>query len=110
MWTQFWDMHSGGGCKEEWSQIYIEASEPEARIIFYNKFGHNPSRVSCTCCGEDYDVSESPSLEEATAFDRRGASLAEYEAESRTLIIRAGDINLGWRSGEVPEQGCVWYD
>lgn len=37
MWTEFWDMHSGGGQKEKWAKIYIEAPEEEARVIFYNR-------------------------------------------------------------------------
>jgi len=64
------DMHSGGGQKEEWPFIIIEAPEDEARVIFYNRFGHNPERVTCTCCGEDYSISEEDSLEQATAYDR----------------------------------------
>ncbi len=73
MWTQFWDMHSGGGQKEDWGKICIEAPEAEARIIFFNRFGHNPDRVTCTCCGPDYSVSEEETLEELTAFHRNCA-------------------------------------
>ena len=48
-WTLFWDMASGGDTKEEpYENIYIEAPEEEAKVIFYNRFGHNPERVSCT--------------------------------------------------------------
>ena len=61
-WTQFWDMHSGGSLKEQWQYIYIEAPEDEARVIFYNRFDHSPDRVTCTCCGEDYSVSEDADL------------------------------------------------
>ena len=76
MWTRFMDMHSGGGLKESpYQYIYIEAPEDEAKIIFQNKFGHNPERVSCTCCGEDYSISESPSLAQATGFERNCRSL-----------------------------------
>jgi hypothetical protein len=65
------DMHSGGGMKEKpYEHIYIEASEDAAKVIFYNRFGHNPERVSCTCCGEDYSISEEDSLEQASAYDR----------------------------------------
>ena len=46
MWTHFWDMSSGGGRKENWKHIYIEAAESEAIVIFYNRFGHNPNRVT----------------------------------------------------------------
>lgn len=70
MWTQFWDMHSGGGQKESFSQCFIEAPEDEAKSVFYVRFGHNPERVSCTCCGSDYSISESKSLEQASGFHR----------------------------------------
>ena len=71
VWTRFMDMHSGGGAKEApYEYIYIEAPESEAKTIFYNRFGHNPERVSCACCGEDYSISEEESLEQATAFER----------------------------------------
>lgn len=70
-WTQFWDMNSGGGLKEgPYSEIYIEAPEDEAVRIFYNRFGHNPNRVTCTCCGNDYSINESETLEQATAYQR----------------------------------------
>lgn len=65
------DMHSGGGCKEApYEKIYIEAPEEEAKIIFYNRFGHNPERVTCTCCGDDYSIGEHDSLSIATGYDR----------------------------------------
>lgn len=70
MWTRFMDMHSGGEQKEKWAYIIIEAPIEEAKVIFYNRFGHNPERVTCTCCGEDYSISEEESLEQITAFDR----------------------------------------
>jgi len=70
MWTRFMDMHSGGGQKEKFAYIYIEAPRQEAEVIFQNRFGHNPNRVTCTCCGEDYSISEHETLEEATGYDR----------------------------------------
>lgn len=71
MFTQFWDMHSGGGTKEEpYDMIFIEAPLEEAKIIFYNRFGHNPERVTCTCCGEDYSIDEYITLKRATAYHR----------------------------------------
>lgn len=70
-WTLFMDMHSGGGLKEKnYALIYIEAPIDEACVIFYNRFGHNPYRVTCTCCGEDYSVDEYQTIEAATAYDR----------------------------------------
>lgn len=69
-WTRFVDMNSGGGQKEKFSELYIQASEQEARIVFYNRFGHNPDRITCTCCGKDYSVSEEKDLIQATAYHR----------------------------------------
>ena len=83
MWTQFWDMHSGGRTKEgDYEKIYIEAPEAEAEIIFYNRFGHSPHRVSCTCCGSDYSVSESVSLEDATGY-HRGCATAYFDKDGK---------------------------
>jgi hypothetical protein len=71
MWTRFMDMHSGGGCKEPpYEYIYIEAPQAEAELVFYNRFGHNPNRVSCTCCGDDYTITEDESLANITGYDR----------------------------------------
>ncbi len=70
MWTHFMDMHSGGGQKLEWAHIYIEAPEKEAKLIFQNAFGRNPERVTCTCCGEDYSVTEAVSLAQASGYER----------------------------------------
>ncbi len=112
-WTQFWDMHSGGGCKEKWEVIYINAPEKEAKIIFYSRFGHNPTRVTCTCCGEDYSIYEVDDLAQATGY-KRGCSyvagkyvevpdtrynknkklipLEEYLKDEKVLVIYDKDI------------------
>lgn len=79
-WTQFWDMSSGGSQKEPYHFIYIEAPAEEAEIIFYNRFGHSPSRVTCTCCGADYSVSQSATLAEATAY-HRGCKSITYQVD-----------------------------
>jgi len=91
-WTSFHDMHSGGGQKLDWARIFIEAPEDEAVRIFYSRFGRNPHRVTCTCCGEDYSVYEEATLERATAFPRncewRGENYVE-EQKQQTMDIRA---------------------
>ena len=74
MWTRFMDMHSGGGSKEPYEYIYIEAAEDEAKVIFYNRFGHNPERVTCTCCGDDYSISSEEDFAQLTGYDRGCAS------------------------------------
>jgi len=140
MWTQFMDMHSGGGQKEKWEYIYIEAPEEEAKVIFYNRFGHNPERVTCTCCGEDYSIREAKDLSRITAYERGCAydsdnkeyiespddeygfhkyvTLEEYIStegdegifSDTRLFIYAKDIKPEERVGGVPEQGYVWVD
>jgi hypothetical protein len=134
MWTRFMDMHSGGGAKEGWEYIYIEAPEEEACVIFYNRFGHNPHRVTCTCCGADYSVYEHSTLKDATGYDRNCAtvktkegwkyieepntqwgktkltSLEDHVADPSVLVIYAADIKPEEREGYLPQQGYVWQD
>ena len=97
-WTRFMDMASGGSQKEPpYEYILIEAEEKEAQIIFYNRLGHNPNRVTCTCCGEDYSISENESLEQITAYDRNcayvyyeidGTEVPKKEALEKSLSFR----------------------
>lgn len=135
VWTHFWDMHSGGGSKEKWEHIYIEAPIDEAKVIFYNRFGHNPERVSCTCCGSDYAIDEVATLAQATGYQRGCAAskrtgkyleraprpgessgtssdgyepMAKYILRKDVKVIFAKDIKKSERVGEVPEQGFVW--
>lgn len=120
MWTQFWDMHSGGGQKQEWSKIYIEAPEEEAKSIFYARFGDNPERVSCTCCGEDYSITEGESLELLTGFHRNlrhvsplhrddwfNVSLEErVEANRASRYLEPGEeVPDGWFFDKVYQRG-----
>ena len=70
MWVRFWDMHSGGSRKLSHDLIFIEAPETEAKSVFFSRFGRNPERVTCTCCGPDYSVDKYTTLKQATAFDR----------------------------------------
>lgn len=105
MWTEFMDMHSGGGQKEKFAYCFIEAPEDEAKIIFYNRFGHNPERVTCTCCGEDYSISEYKTLEQATAYERnceygyffvdtgeRAGGKAEYDRDKDAWCVRGKPV------------------
>jgi hypothetical protein len=132
MWISFMDMHSGGGQKEKWQYIYIEAPEKEAELIFYNRFGHNPNRVTCTCCGSDYSISEYKTLEEATGYNRGCAwdnkkkryiekqnkqdsfhkytTLLSYKKRKDVHVIYKKDIKPKEKKGEIPVQGYVWQD
>jgi len=97
------DMHSGGGTKEAWEYIYIEAPEEEAKLIFYNMFGHSPERVSCTCCGEDYSISDYPSLKGASAYDRNCRAIETKRGDDPILKAREGGCYL--EENEVPPDG-----
>lgn len=129
MWTEFHDMASGGHEKTRWNIVYIEAPEEEAMIIFYNRFGHNPKRVTCTCCGPDYRIEKDESLEKLTASQRthyeektptdfpglvavreveKYQTLDEFEKRDDVLIIRKEEIKDEERRGYVPLQGYVW--
>ncbi len=99
--THFWDMHSGGSAKEPWEHILIEANEAEARVIFYNRFGHNPDRVTCTCCGSDYSVYE-------LKYSEIKPFLKKYGKGDKFLIIAKDEIKPSERSGEVSMQGYIW--
>jgi len=127
-WTQFWDMHSGGGQKLDWAKIYIEAPEQEAVSVFYSRFRRNPNRVTCTCCGPDYSITESETLEEATEYHRtfdygprKGTVLTIEEYLSQggkeglvspretALAIYAKDITPEERQAHVPDEGYLWH-
>ena len=105
-WTQFMDMSSGGGRKEPpYNYIYIEANKDEAITIFYNRFGHNPYRVSCTCCGKDYSINEETDLKQATGFERgcsyggppRGADGLYTERNEQGRYMEKGEpVPEGW--------------
>lgn len=131
MWTRFMDMHSGGRQKLSHDYILIEAPQAEAEVIFQNRFGRNPNRVTCTCCGNDYSIDESESLEKATAHDRHCAwvgegyveradpkrayagayqTVDEYIASGVALLIRANEIKPEERSGTLRTEGYVWAD
>lgn len=108
MWTQFMDMHSGGGTKiKPYEYIYIEAPENEARVIFYNRFGRNPDQVTCTCCGSDYSLSEDEDLTQLTGYNRNCLwasfnSKGEEVSESRAWVPGKG-LQKGYTQRYVEE-------
>jgi len=133
VWTQFMDMHSGGGQKLDWAYIYIEAAKEEAKVIFYHRFGRNPEKVTCTCYGGDYSINEGEDVAQLTAYQRNCAyddendryieeqnkrygktspwiSLAEYMNDKETLFIHASEIKPEEKTGKIPRQGFVWVD
>lgn len=126
MWTVFWDMHSGGSQKLSWAKIYIEAHQPEAISVFYARFDRSPSKVTCTCCGEDYSIDSTRGTfafvsgyhrgcaydNEAKKYVERGVykSVGEYLKSKDVLVIRKHEIGRRDRGRTVPTQGYVWQD
>lgn len=127
VWTHFWDMHSGGEQKLDWPHIFIEAPEYEATRAFYALFERNPNRVTCTCCGPDYLIGESATLEQATGFQRgcayeggnyverrSGDSWHEYQtldkfaARPDVKIVRAAEVKMLGDLEDPPEGEYVW--
>lgn len=100
MWTRFYDMCSGGNRKEQFDNCYIEAAIEEAKVIFFNRFGHNPNRVTCTCCGEDYSINEDADLAQATAYER-GCKWAYFKGENQV------PESEGWIRGKGLADGVV---
>lgn len=109
MWTHFWDMHSGGGNKEgSYENIFIELPEAAAKDFFINRFGHDPDDTYCECCGPNYSVDESETLEEATSYHRdttryseekkEPLTVAEYGNRPDVLYITVEDVNKFWTS------------
>lgn len=96
-WTEFMDMHSGGGQKLKWHHIFIQAPEEKAEIIFQNRFNRNPNRVTCSCCGADYSISEWESLEQATAYER-ACRYAYFDKKGKEI-----PKEKAW----VPGKGCI---
>jgi hypothetical protein len=70
VWTVFWDQGTDGRRKEKWLMICIEAHHQEAIPYFKKRFGHDPQRVTCQCCGQDYSIHEANTLSEATHYER----------------------------------------
>ncbi len=58
IYTEFYDLGSGGYEKLRASRIYIEAPKKEAVELFKKIFGRDPYGRPCDCCGSDYYVSE----------------------------------------------------
>jgi hypothetical protein len=125
------DMHSGGGSKEDYDMIYIEAPQDVAEIVFYNRFGHNPNNVGCSCCGENYSISEEENLEQLTAYERNceyddatrkyievartsvyykweHVSLEDYLTQEEVLIIYAHEIQDHETRGSMKRKGWVY--
>ena len=91
-WTQFSDMHSGGGTKVGFEVILIEAGYDEATEIFEERFGRSPFGTTCDCCGPDFDIDTHDTLDEAIkhTYERRykGESIEKYCNRDDVLVMK----------------------
>lgn len=98
MWTQFYDMSSGGSQKLKWDKIYIELPEDSAVEAFERLFDRNPWGITCSCCGSDYSINEYGTLEEATEYHRTNYStkaaspLADFVAQDNIRVIDKAEL------------------
>jgi hypothetical protein len=88
--TRFMDMHSGGKLKTPFTHIYVDAPLDKALDIFKDTFKRDPNNVTCKCCGEDFVYDEYPSLEKATAYDRK----AEWDDIKQGYNDKTAEISL----------------
>lgn len=113
-WTQFMDMHSGGGTKTDYEYIYIEADEDTAINVFCNIFGEHPNSVACACCGNNLSVSSYNTLEEATDYERGYGKVAldDYLENPSIKVIYASDLTQGMveDSGIYPYEDTSYWD
>lgn len=101
-WTVFNDMHGGGHLKvESYERIYINTARDPAMAVFRDRFGQDPEKITCQCCGQDYSIREYDSLEAATKYHRSRGPLADQTIDTTTdeyverddiCIIYGGDI------------------
>ncbi len=92
-WTRFMDMHSGGDNKiEDLEYIYLEMSRKDAERVFEELFGQDPYEIACSCCGQNFSVSEYSSLEEATRYERGTKTVEAYCAEDYVRVIYAKEL------------------
>lgn len=95
-------MNSGGDQKLQWERIFIEAPYDEAVRVFYAKFGRHPENVTCSCCGSDYSIDESESLELATAYARNCRYLSPSPTQSGRYFEEGEPIPAGWTEHSIP--------
>ena len=96
--------------KKNGHKSLLKHQKNKQKKVFCNRFGHNPDRVTCTCCGPDYSIQDYVTLEEATSYHRQNKSVEEFSKEPDILIIYAKDIKPEELEGELPTQGYIWQD
>jgi len=99
MWTEFYDLCTGGYIKTPYKRIYIEAPKEVAIGLFCKRFERVPVHMSCECCDDDYAVREDRTLEEASSYARG----CDWDEE------RGIDINKNDPTNDWSWSGNSWY-
>lgn len=117
-WTQFMDMHSGGGSKEKWENIFIEAPEEEAKIISEFKTLAEATAYARNCEYSDRGYVEKQCQRNMEIRERRDTPdsnpwglyipLAKYKKQRDVLVIPRKTIKASERKGVLPQGGYVW--
>ena len=90
MWYHFMDMHSGGYAKTQYEHIFIKADyEEDAVEIFENRFNQSPYTIACSCCGENFSISEDSELKNLTSYwiGAMRASIPEFYNSPKVCVI-----------------------
>lgn len=102
--------------------IFIEAeSVRQAKLIFFNRFGHYADEMICPSCGEDYIIDYHEDIHQLTGPSRsckieggkyvekpirKGSrtylTLEEYKKKPELLFILVGDITEEDLKGSLP--------
>ena len=105
MWTRF---ITDGELAKQYLYIYVEASEEEAKSVFYNRFGPSRCDYMIFAWGDE-------DLDEITNFGfyplrEKGETLSEFMRQDDVLFIFAEDITPEERAIRVPLAGLVDLD
>lgn len=104
MWTEFMDMHSGGGTKCYFDKIFIEGTAFEAMQDFVKIFHRDPGNTTCDTCGGDYSISTHKSLDDSYWYSpnllEKNGVVNSYEEYGRRkflgnhIIIYKNQVNM----------------
>lgn len=87
MWTEFYDMSSGGSRKiKDYGIIYIELPLKEAVEYLESVFHVYAYGVTCDCCGEDFSISEGETLESFGINPRKNLLIIQQNQLERFKI------------------------
>lgn len=90
-WTLYFDYASGGYRKTEYSTILIEGSESNASKVFKDRFKISPYGMACSCCGEDFNITEYDSLEDAMKHVSPSEKILKIPQNSHSCIRNRTD-------------------